>query len=124
MKLGALPGDAAPLAAPAGTTIFIDGQPLGKDRVDRGILPGQHVIRLTAENHKAFEQTISVKPDEQYVLDKTLEPLPDGTTRYVTEDVIGGALLPVVAWLYDRALAKGFGGMAQALGEECRRRYG
>lgn len=63
-------------AAPAGTTIFIDGQPLGKDRVDRGILPGQHVIRLTAENHKAFEQTISVKPDEQYVLDKTLEPLP------------------------------------------------
>lgn len=63
-------------AAPAGTTIFIDGQPLGKDRVDRGILPGQHTIRLTAENHKAFEQTISVKPDEQYVLDKTLEPLP------------------------------------------------
>lgn len=63
-------------AAPAGTTIFIDGQPLGKDRVDRGILPGQHVIRLTADSHKAFEQTISVKPDEQYVLDKTLEPLP------------------------------------------------
>lgn len=63
-------------ASPAGATIFLDGQPAGKDRVDRGILPGQHTIRLTAENHKAFEQTISVKPDEQYVLDKTLEPLP------------------------------------------------
>ncbi|MDP3237258.1 MAG: PEGA domain-containing protein [Myxococcales bacterium] len=63
-------------AAPAGTSISIDGQPVAKDRIDRGILPGQHVIRLTAENHKAFEQTISVKPDEQYVLDKTLEPLP------------------------------------------------
>lgn len=63
-------------AAPAGTSIFIDGQAVAKDRVDRGILPGQHVIRLTAENHKAFEQSISVKPDEQYVLDKTLEPLP------------------------------------------------
>jgi hypothetical protein len=62
--------------APAGTTIFLDGQPLGKDRIDRGILPGQHVVRLTAENHKAFEQSINVKPDEQYVLDKTLEPLP------------------------------------------------
>lgn len=63
-------------ASPAGTSIFIDGENLGKDRVDRGILPGQHVIRLTAESHKAFEQTINVKPDEQYVLDKTLEPLP------------------------------------------------
>ncbi len=63
-------------AAPAGTSISIDGTALGKDRVDRGINPGQHTIRLSAENHKAFEQTISVKPDEQYVLDKTLEPLP------------------------------------------------
>lgn len=63
-------------AAPAGTSISIDGEPVAKDRVDRGINPGQHVIRLTAENHKAFEQSISVKPDEQYVLDKTLEPLP------------------------------------------------
>ncbi len=63
-------------AAPAGTTIFLDGQPLGKDRIDRGIQPGQHTVRLSAENHKAFEQTINVKPDEQYVLDKTLEPLP------------------------------------------------
>lgn len=62
--------------APAGTSVFIDGQFVAKDRVDRGILPGQHVIRLTADNHKAFEQSISVKPDEQYVLDKTLEPLP------------------------------------------------
>jgi hypothetical protein len=63
-------------ASPAGAAIFLDGQPVAKDRMDRGILPGQHVIRLAAENHKAFEQTISVKPDEQYVLDKTLEPLP------------------------------------------------
>jgi hypothetical protein len=63
-------------AAPAGATIFLDGQPLGKDRIDRGINPGQHTVRLSAENHKAFEQTINVKPDEQYVLDKTLEPLP------------------------------------------------
>jgi hypothetical protein len=63
-------------AAPAGTSISLDGQVLGKDRVDRGILPGAHVIRLSVENHKAFEQTITVKADEQYVLDKTLEPLP------------------------------------------------
>lgn len=61
-------------ASPPGTEIFIDGQLLGKDKVDRGILPGTHTIRLSAELHKRFEQQISVKADEQYVLDKTLEP--------------------------------------------------
>jgi hypothetical protein len=63
-------------ASPAGTEISIDGTVVGKDRVDRGISPGDHVVRLVAENHKAFEQTISVKPDQQFSLDKTLEPLP------------------------------------------------
>ncbi len=60
-------------ALPVGTEISIDGAPIGKDKVDRGIAPGEHVIRLTAENHKSFEQTISVKPDQQYALDKSLE---------------------------------------------------
>lgn len=60
-------------ALPVGTEISIDGAPIGKDKVDRGITPGEHVIRLSAENHKSFEQTISVKPDQQYSLDKTLE---------------------------------------------------
>ncbi len=60
-------------AMPVGTEISIDGAPVGKDKVDRGIAPGEHVIRLTAENHKSFEQTISVKADQQFSLDKTLE---------------------------------------------------
>ncbi|MEW5741457.1 MAG: PEGA domain-containing protein [Myxococcota bacterium] len=63
-------------ASPASATITIDGVEAGKDKVDRGISPGSHTIRITADKHKAFEQTISVKADEQYVLDKTLEPLP------------------------------------------------
>jgi PEGA domain len=63
-------------ASPPGTEIAIDGTPIGKDKVDRGIAPGEHTIRLTAENHKAFEQTVSVKADQQYSLDKTLEPIP------------------------------------------------
>ena len=62
-------------AAPAGTEIFIDGVAVGKDRVERGIAPGEHTIRLTADKHKAFEQTISVKPDQQFSLDKALEPI-------------------------------------------------
>ncbi|MFO0593876.1 MAG: PEGA domain-containing protein [Myxococcaceae bacterium] len=63
-------------AAPPGTDISIDGTVVGKDKVDRGIAPGEHTLRLTAENHKAFEQTITVKADQQYSLDKTLEPIP------------------------------------------------
>jgi PEGA domain len=65
-------------ASPAGTEISIDGQFVAKDKVDRGILPGPHTIRLTAANHKAFEQTITVKADEQYNLDKSLEAIGGG----------------------------------------------
>ncbi len=88
-------------ASPAGTSISVDGQMLGKDKVDRGILPGQHTIRLTAEGHKDFEQSITVKAEEQYQLDKTLEPIPGlasadpkkGTVAIKT-DVIAPAPIP------------------------------
>lgn len=73
-------------AAPAGTEIFLDGVSVGKDKVDRGIAPGDHTVRLVADKFKAFEQTISVKPDQQFALDKSLEPLP-GTV------VVGGAAI-------------------------------
>jgi hypothetical protein len=62
-------------ASPAGSEISIDGQFLAKDKVDRGISPGMHTVRLTAKDYKAFEQSITVKADEQYNLDKSLEPL-------------------------------------------------
>jgi PEGA domain len=63
-------------ASPTGTEISLDGVAVGKDKLDRGIAPGEHTLRLTCANHKAFEQTISVRADQQYALDKTLEPLP------------------------------------------------
>jgi hypothetical protein len=62
-------------ASPPGADISIDGTVLGKDKVDRGIEPGTHVVRITKEQYKAFEQTITVKADEQFVLDKSLEPI-------------------------------------------------
>ena len=62
-------------ASPAGTLIFLDGVSIGKDKLDRGVAPGSHTIRLTAEGHKSFEQQVTVKADEQFVLDKTLEPI-------------------------------------------------
>jgi len=72
-------------AAPTGTNISIDGHVLGKDKVDRGILPGTHTIRLVAENHRDYEQQITVKAEEQFVLDKTLEPIP-GLAHGVAKD--------------------------------------
>lgn len=55
--------------------------------------------------------------------DQTLEPLPDGTTRYVTEDRIGGLLLMIVAFRYGGALTEGFEALTRALAEECAQRY-
>lgn len=62
-------------ASPAGATIAIDGLVVGKDKIDRGITPGRHSIRITAEGHTAYEQSIEVKSDEQFTLDKSLEPI-------------------------------------------------
>lgn len=62
-------------ASPPGTSIAVDGTVLGKDKVDRGIDPGKHVIRLSIEGYKAFEQSVEVKTGDQYVLDKTLDPI-------------------------------------------------
>lgn len=75
-------------ASPAGTSIAIDGQVLGKDRVDRGISPGDHTLRLTAEGYKAFEQTVTVKAEEQLVLEKVLEKIPSAADPAVKTVVI------------------------------------
>src|SRR6185503_7813103 len=62
-------------ASPAGASIFIDGQLAGKDRIDRGVLPGAHTLRITAEGHKDFEQRIEVRPDEQMTVSHALEAI-------------------------------------------------
>lgn len=62
-------------ASPPGSEISIDGVLLGKDKVDRGIVPGEHSIRITAEGHQAYEQTLTIKPEKEYMVDETLRPL-------------------------------------------------
>ncbi|MET0287654.1 MAG: SRPBCC family protein [Polyangiales bacterium] len=46
-----------------------------------------------------------------------LEPLPDGRTRYVTEDLIEGSLNPTVTLLFGDAVRDGFEAVATALKE-------
>jgi hypothetical protein len=44
-----------------------------------------------------------------------LEPLPDGGTRYVTEDLIEGTLNPLVSVLFGEDVRVGFDGVASGL---------
>lgn len=50
---------------------------------------------------------------------QSLEPLPSGGTRYVSEDVMHGPLVPVVHWIHGRSLTHGFQAMADALATRC-----
>lgn len=54
--------------------------------------------------------------------DQTLTALPDGRTRYVTEDVISGLLLRVVAAIFGGPMQRGFDGVAASLAAEVARR--
>jgi hypothetical protein len=78
-------------ASPPGASIAIDGQVMGRDKVDRGILPGVHTLRVSAENHRAFEQQIQVKAEEQLTFDKSLEPLAGAS---IGTSVERGSLVP------------------------------
>ena len=50
---------------------------------------------------------------------QTLEPLGGGGTRYVSEDVMHGPLVPLVHWIHGRSLTDGFQAMADALASRC-----
>jgi hypothetical protein len=62
------------LARPAGTTIQVDGQQVGQDKVDQGIEPGSHTVHLAREGYLPFETSVEVKPGETLTLERDLEP--------------------------------------------------
>lgn len=87
-------------ASPSGAQIFLDGALAGRDKIDRGIQPGRHTVRLTLEGHKDFEATIDVRPDDSYTLDKSLEPIavakePEVQTVIIREQVVTQQAPPV-----------------------------
>lgn len=61
-------------ATPAGAEIYLDGKLAGKDKVDEGVQPGTHVIRITAPDCKPHQVSVEIKPDETYTLNKALQP--------------------------------------------------
>ncbi len=61
-------------ARPEGAEIWVDGKSVGKDKVDQGIEPGTHAIRLSLEGFHPHEQTVEIAPGETTTVDRTLAP--------------------------------------------------
>ncbi len=100
------------------------------------LVPGAPVeitVNLAGKQVVQTEEMVEVTPPERLVWKTTyggpwllraqrtqwLEPLDDGGTRYVSEDVMHGPLVPIVHLVHGRALTDGFGGMARALKTRC-----
>ncbi len=61
-------------AKPDDTEISVDGKVEGKGRVDLGVQPGPHAVKLSAAGHNPFEQTVEAKPGETVTVDRQLTP--------------------------------------------------
>lgn len=73
-------------------------------------------IRVLEPGHKACWGIDTTTPEQNSgERCQWLEPLPDGGTRYITEDLIEGSLNPVVLTLFDGDLKVGFAGVASGL---------
>ncbi|HVE83218.1 MAG TPA: PEGA domain-containing protein, partial [Myxococcales bacterium] len=59
-------------ARPQDTQIFVDGQPAGSGKVDRGISAGAHEVKLTLADYETQELKISASPGETVTVDRTL----------------------------------------------------
>jgi hypothetical protein len=77
-------------------------------------------IRVLEPNHKACWGIDTATPEQNSgERCQWLEPLPDGGTRYVTEDLIEGTLNPLVNLLFDNDVRTGFQRVASALKSYC-----
>ncbi|MET0342941.1 MAG: SRPBCC family protein [Polyangiales bacterium] len=73
-------------------------------------------IRVLEPGHKACWGIDTTTPEANSgERCQWLEPLPDGGTRYVTEDLIEGSLNGLVSGLFDADLKRGFDGVARGL---------
>lgn len=63
---------------PAGATIFIDGNAMGKTPTSlKGVDPGEHVLRLAKDGYVDAETTVTLSVGETRNIKMTLEELPE-----------------------------------------------
>ncbi len=61
---------------PKGATVSIDGEIVGTTPLDRELIPGKHLVRLTAENYVSVEREITLVEGVAENLRITLEKVP------------------------------------------------
>lgn len=91
-------------------------------RLGRTLVQREHVREVTPHRRLRWGMELGSRWLLSGERDQRLEPLPNGRTRYVTEDVIAGALAPLVFALFGPSLQEGFTAMASALALEAERR--
>jgi len=76
-KLEKLPARVTLNVAPKGSEILIDGNVVGKDHVDAGIMPGKHTFRFQAPGYVAQQIQADIKPNETFADNRTLNIVTD-----------------------------------------------
>jgi hypothetical protein len=61
---------------PAGATLKLDGEPMGKTPIDRELTPGVHKIELAAEGYDPLERTVTAVNGVDEMLDLDLVVVP------------------------------------------------
>jgi hypothetical protein len=61
---------------PAGTSLLLDGQPIGRTPVDRELPPGVHKLELAADGYDPLERTVTAVNGVDETLDLDLVVLP------------------------------------------------
>ena len=62
------------IARPEGALISVDGKASGKDKVDQGIQPGKHLVKLSLEGYLPYEEALEIAPGDTATVDRTLAP--------------------------------------------------
>ncbi|MCE9672691.1 PEGA domain-containing protein [Myxococcus stipitatus] len=61
-------------ALPEGAEIYVDGERVGTDAVDRGVQPGTRTLRLALEGYEPQEVQAEIAPGATYTLERALKP--------------------------------------------------
>lgn len=91
-------------------------------RLDRVLSQREHVREVVPNRRLRWGMKILAPSILSGERDQRLEPLSDGRTRYVTEDVISGLLAPLVSAIFGPSIQAGFTAMAEALAREAEKR--
>lgn len=85
------------ISAGEGDAIAIDGKVVGLSRHEAALAPGEHSVRITAQDRKPYESKVSIAPGALSTLDVTLEKAP----------IVAKGGVPTWAWIVGGAVVVG-----------------